>query len=237
MLQSSATPAAAAGDHRAVAAGALGVELVLAIGVPRGTTIGIDHGAGSAVVDYEVACGGERLQACGVTDRPDTLRSAAEGVAPKPSFVLRNRPGFSANQPRVVSYAPRSRSANAKGPERCAPEMPPTGDGFLTMNTSLLRRVTTCWPKRRGLNRRPLPRSPHSSKGPSRHRQPLFRLASHWNHFAISGSLCVGIKGRFQARFWMGKCCKPGTESRTSQNGWGEFCALGHAFDRAQIQP
>lgn len=33
-----------------------------------------------------------------------------------------------------------------------------------------------------------------------------FRLISHWNRRSVSGSLRVGIKSRFQAHFWIGKC-------------------------------
>ena len=35
------------------------------------------------------------------------------------------------------------------------------------------------------------------------------RLISHWNETRISGSLRIGIKIRFQAHFWIGKCCRP----------------------------
>jgi len=34
-----------------------------------------------------------------------------------------------------------------------------------------------------------------------------FRLTPHWNQMSVSGSSRTGIKLRFQAHFWIGKCC------------------------------
>src|SRR5713226_8603257 len=36
-----------------------------------------------------------------------------------------------------------------------------------------------------------------------------FRLTPHWNQMSVSGSSRTGIKLRFQAHFWIGKCCRP----------------------------
>ena len=52
-------------------------------------------------------------------------------------------------------------------------------------------------------NQRKEPYSQHSS------RLPLFRLISRWNQNPISGSPRIGIKFRFQAHFWIGKCSGP----------------------------
>src|SRR5580693_1288778 len=75
--------------------------------------------------------------------------------------------------------------------------------------------IPTVLSRERGLKLRPLSLHPipgFSKKGEPHQQKtivfasPNFRLISHWNQTLISGSFRVGIKSRFQAHFWIGKC-------------------------------
>jgi hypothetical protein len=66
-----------------------------------------------------------------------------------------------------------------------------------------------------GSNRRPLPLHPipgslTSIQGESTASCRLYsldlRLTPYWNETALSGSSRIGIKSRFQAHLWIGKC-------------------------------
>src|SRR5712692_8065794 len=55
-------------------------------------------------------------------------------------------------------------------------------------------------------------------------------LAGHWNQMSVSGSSRTGIKLRFQAHFWIGKCLKGGLGKNTqSMNRRGFMTAMGSA--------
>ena len=75
--------------------------------------------------------------------------------------------------------------------------------------------ISTVLSKESGLKRRPLSLHPipgFSKKGEPHQQKtivfasPNFRLIPHWNRTLISGSFRIGIKSRFQAHFWIGKC-------------------------------